>query len=88
MYDCHDYEQDPLKFAANHAGTRLGKPYINRAAPESAVEFSIPYRGQPFFVSEFGGIWWNPRAAAGENSWGYGDRVMNIEEYYARFEGL
>ena len=27
VYDCHDYEQDPAKFAANHAGTRLGKPY-------------------------------------------------------------
>ena len=88
VYDCHDYEQDPAKFAANHAGTRLGKPYINRGGPEGATEFSIPYRGQPFFVSEFGGIWWNPRAAAGENSWGYGDRVKNIDEYYARFEGL
>ena len=24
-----------------------------------------PYRGQPYFVSEFGGIWWNPKMSTG-----------------------
>ncbi len=51
-------------------------------------EISIPYRGQPFFVSEFGGIWWNPGARPGDPSWGYGSRPATIEEFYARFEGL
>ena len=88
VYDCHDYEQSPEKFAANHAGTSQGKPYLNRGWPDKSYEFSIPYRGQPFFVSEFGGIWWNPKAAEGEYSWGYGDRVRSIDEWYARFEGL
>ena len=50
--------------------------------------WSIPYRGQPYFVSEFGGIWWNPEAAEGEDSWGYGERPQNIEEFYERFERL
>ncbi|KKK93245.1 hypothetical protein LCGC14_2694790, partial [marine sediment metagenome] len=40
-----------------------------------------PYRGQPFFVSEFGGIWWNPKAAEDENSWGYGERPKNVQEF-------
>jgi hypothetical protein len=88
IYDCHDYEQSPQKFTANHAGTRADKPFVNRGGPESGLEFSIPYRGQPFFVSEFGGIWWNPKAAQGEDSWGYGERVRSIEEWYARFAGL
>ncbi len=88
VYDSHDYEQSPEKFAANHAGTRDGKPFMNRGWPDKNAEFSIPYRGQPYFVSEFGGIWWNPKAAAGEYSWGYGDRVRNIDEWYQRFEGL
>lgn len=88
IYDCHDYEQDPAKFAAHHSGTRSGKPFVNRGWPEPTAEFSIPYRGQPFFVSEFGGIWWNPRAAEGEDSWGYGERVKSLEAWYARFEGL
>jgi beta-galactosidase/beta-glucuronidase len=88
IYDCHDYEQNPEKFAQNHAGTREDKPYVNHGWPEKNNQFSIPYRGQPFFVSEFGGIWWNPKAAADEYSWGYGDRVKNIDEWYARFQGL
>ncbi len=88
IYDCHDYEQSPQKFSANHAGTREGKPFVNRGWPEPKLEFSIPYRGQPFFVSEFGGIWWNPKAAQGEDSWGYGERVRTIEEWYDRFAGL
>ncbi len=88
IYDCHDYEQDPAKFTANHAGTRLGRPFVNRDSGDKNSAFSIPYRGQPFFVSEFGGIWWNPRAAEGEDSWGYGARVKSLEEWYARFEGL
>lgn len=85
--DCHDYEQSVEKFTANHAGTRLGKPYMN-VYGEDRAPISIPYRGQPYFVSEFGGIWWNPKAAASDYSWGYGERVRSIEEWYKRFEGL
>ena len=52
-----------------------------------------PYAGQPYFVSEFGGIWWNPDALdrdgrARTESWGYGQRVRDEEEFYRRFEGL
>ncbi|WP_010147032.1 glycoside hydrolase family 2 [Serinicoccus profundi] len=52
--------------------------------------------GQPYFCSEYGGIWWVPESArsgadsvndSGE-SWGYGDRVRDEEEFYARAEGL
>ncbi len=45
-------------------------------------------RGQPYFCSEFGGIWWNPDARPDEDSWGYGERPRTLEEFYARFEGL
>jgi beta-glucuronidase len=59
----------------------------------------VPYAGQPYFVSEFGGIWWNetearqaaPEAGLGTDvstSWGYGQRVSSEEEFYARFDGL
>ena len=86
VYDSHDYEQNVDVFTAHHAACRQGQPYINHG--DRGREFSVPYRGQPFFVSEFGGIWWNPKAEQGEYSWGYGERVKNIEEWYARFEGL
>jgi beta-galactosidase/beta-glucuronidase len=91
VYDSHDYEQDPQAFAANHARLADGDPYVNRS-DNTGASWSIAYRGQPFFVSEFGGIWWNPaeagRPQSASGSWGYGDRVRDVEEFYARFEGL
>ena len=86
IYDCHDYEQDVEKFRANHAGLADGKPFVNGTGRPPGI--SIPYAGQPFFVSEFGGIWWNPDAKPGEDSWGYGNRPASLVEFYARFEGL
>ena len=87
IWDCHDYEQNPEKFAGNHAGLREGKPFENRGG-NGAYPISQPYGKQPFFVSEFGGIWWNPEAKSGELSWGYGERPKTIEEFYERFERL
>jgi hypothetical protein len=85
IYDSHSYEPNVEKFASEMAGLGRGEPFANRHAGKT---ISIPYRGQPYFVSEFGGIWWNPLAKPGDFSWGYGDRPTSIEEFYARFEGL
>ncbi|MDH7568660.1 MAG: beta-galactosidase [Armatimonadota bacterium] len=85
VYDCHSYEQNPEKFAAAQAGLAEGNPFRN-GPPDHP--WSIPYRGQPFFVSEFGGIWWNPDVKPGEPSWGYGERPKTVEEFYQRFERL
>ena len=90
VYDSHDYVQDVEQFRARHANARNDAPLINeRARPVGPpLQFSIPYRGQPFFVSEFGGIWWNRDLVEGEESWGYGNRPKTLEEFYERFEGL
>lgn len=95
VYDSHDYTQDPDTFRERHAGLAQGNPYLNNATswglPERLVgniHWSIPYNGQPFFVSEFGGIWWNPDVKEGEDSWGYGDRPTSLEAFYDRFEKL
>lgn len=56
----------PAKFTVQHAGLANDKPYANGEG-----KISLPYRGQPYFVSEFGGTWWNPKAAANELSWGW-----------------
>ncbi len=85
VYDCHDYTQDTEIFASHHARVADGQPYYNGRDGQT---WSIPYRGQPFFVSEFGGIWWNPDAREGEESWGYGERPKSIGEFYARFTRL
>lgn len=93
VYDSHDYTQDPDTFAQRHAGLAEGKPHINNAKEWASQiagkgEWSLPYEGQPYFVSEFGGIWWNPDVKEGEVSWGYGDRPTSIEMFYDRFERL
>ena len=95
VYDSHDYTQDPETFRERHAGTADGKPYLNSAdswgLPARLVgniHWSIPYGDQPYFVSEFGGIWWNPEVKEGEDSWGYGERPRDLEEFFDRFEKL
>jgi beta-galactosidase/beta-glucuronidase len=85
IYDSHDYTQDPDELRRRHAGLADGKPFVNQRGD---LDWSIAYRGQPFFVSEFGGIWWNPEAAKDEDSWGYGERPKTIDEFYERFERL
>lgn len=85
IYDSHDYEQDPERFRAHHTGMAAGEPFTNRFGDRP---MSLPYRGQPYFVSEFGGIRWNPAVEAGDASWGYGDGPRTLEDFYERFEGL
>ncbi len=60
VFDSHDYEQNPLIFAQNQAGLADNKPYLNTGGRDRP--WNIAYRGQPYFVSEFGGIHWNPGA--------------------------
>ncbi|MFC9128030.1 glycoside hydrolase family 2 protein [Streptomyces sp. NPDC057099] len=92
VYDSHCYEQDPDVFARTMEGLAQDRPYVNQA-PDGRP-WSVPYRGQPYFCSEFGGIWWDPDAAAGtdgddqDTSWGYGQRPCSAEEFVARFTGL
>ncbi|MET9109804.1 glycoside hydrolase family 2 protein [Streptomyces zhihengii] len=92
VWDAHSYEQDPAVFRQLMSGLAKGEPFAN--AYENGAAYSQPYRGQPYFVSEFGGIWWDPEAAAGQSgadrtaSWGYGDRVRDEDEFHERFAGL
>ena len=95
VYDSHDYTQNPDTFRERHSGLAGGAPYENDASqwglPERIAgdsRWSIPYDGQPYFVSEFGGIWWNPDVKEDEDSWGYGTRPRDLDEFYDRFEKL
>ncbi len=90
VYDSHDYDQDTESFARRH-GT-CAAPFVNAPVPGRYRDvdrpWSVAYQGQPYFVSEFGGIWWNPNAGENDDSWGYGDRPTSIAAFYARFEHL
>ncbi len=85
VYDSHDYEQDPVIFAAHHAGLSEGSAYLNRWLDR---DISIPWRGQPYLVSEFGGAWWVADGDSEADSWGYGERPKSAEEFFGRFRDL
>jgi len=88
ILDCHQYEQDPAELQAILNRLSSGKSHLYRYAK------TWPWvdRGQPFFVSEFGGIKWNPDAPEDDPnqaiSWGYGHPPRTIEEFHQRFEAL
>lgn len=81
IYDCHNYEQDPERFAAAFAPF-LTSEEVWRNFPAA----DAPYRGQPYFVSEYGGIGWNPRQEA--KAWGYGQWAGSAEELVCRYRAL
>ena len=64
----------------------MARPYVN-AAPDG-TSWSLPYAGQPYFCSEFGGIQWSSRMQAEADAWGYGTAPRTEEEWYVRFAGL
>ncbi len=95
IYDLHDYEQDPAKFARHYE--ELGK--ANTFDFHQALEDRQRYDGKvPFFVSEYGGIGWSPEiksdgygvegAVVGEDAWGYGKTPTTPEAFLSRLKGL
>lgn len=81
IFDIHDYEQDPAIFAQKFEPMKTGgEVYVNYTDRQK-------YEGQPYFVSEYGGIWWNPDQKD-VKSWGYGNRPASEEEFLTRYEGL
>jgi beta-galactosidase/beta-glucuronidase len=94
VYDAHDYLtgsdfwQDFQDFRVRHARLVKGEAFTNRYADNQIM--SLPYQGQPYFVSEFGGLWWKANATPGSQteSWGYGQAPVSEEEFYKRFQAL
>ena len=80
IFDIHDYEQDVEKFRDHYAPMIAdGEAYNNYPKRQT-------YGGQPYFVSEYGGIKWDS-----DNdipSWGYGNVPKSVEEFVERYEGL
>ncbi|MBO5744470.1 MAG: beta-galactosidase [Clostridia bacterium] len=82
IYDVHDYDQDPKT---------MKERYVSLETGEGPVFVNIPshekYEGQPYFVSEMGGIFWDITKTEADD-WGYGENPKSLEEFYERFEGL
>jgi beta-galactosidase/beta-glucuronidase len=108
IYDSHDYIYEPdfaeglAKFVERHSGLPEGEAFTNPhgdwISPWSTRPvWSIPYRGQPYFVSEIGGFKWNPdtqikSALANrqerKTSWGYGSDPLSEDDFHYRFNAV
>jgi len=84
VYDSHNYEQNVAQFKEAFDGL-LQTPPVVFVNGEPARH--VPYAGQPYFVSEYGGIWWNP-GQKDEKAWGYGARPKTEEEFLERYRKL
>ena len=78
IFDIHDYEQDPEKFAEHF------KDYVSEGKFFDVYARWQPYTGEPMFVSEYGGIQW----AQDQAGWGYGNAPKTEEEFLSRLKGL
>jgi beta-galactosidase/beta-glucuronidase len=96
VYDSHDYwhtedfAEGLAAFAARHVGLAQDQPYINphHAPHRKRQAMSTAYRGQPFFLSEWGAFLWRQSEAAGEkpDTLGVGRHAVSLEDFYHRFE--
>jgi Beta-galactosidase/beta-glucuronidase len=81
IFDIHDYEQAPEVFKARYEPMKTGGTVYNTFPDRQQ------YNGQPYFVSEYGGIWWVPKTSV-INGWGYGNRPQSEEEFIERYKAL
>jgi hypothetical protein len=82
IYDVHDYDQNPKTMKERYVSLEKGEGtvFVNNCEKEK-------YEGQPYFVSEMGGIFWDITKTE-EDDWGYGENPKSLEEFYERLEGL
>lgn len=81
IYDVHNYAQDVAVF----------KDYYEAFKTDGDFKDDHSYRqsykkGLPVFISEYGGIKWDPTAT--EGAWGYGEAPKTEDEFIARYDGL
>lgn len=77
IYSDHNYHQDPQLLAKNYS--TLTPTSAWREDYTRAAGLSVPYAGQPFFVAEYGGTFWDVAEIIPDDPklWGYGKGVRN-----------
>lgn len=84
IFDLHDYNQDVESFKAqNDEILETGIPYDRFSDRQTYT------KGQPVFISEYGGIKWSPvEGNSHVVSWGYGNVPKTEDEFKERYKGL
>lgn len=78
IFDIHDYEQNVERFAERF------EPMNNGGEVYVTFTDRQRYEGQPYFVSEYGGVRWSES----DEGWGYGDAPKTMQEAVDRICGL
>lgn len=89
IYDVHDYEQNPEVFASHYKSISSSDAYTD------GFDGDIGYDGnKPYFVSEFGGAFFDADRLCENNSqesgnpWGYGAAPEDENEFVGRLAAL
>jgi beta-galactosidase/beta-glucuronidase len=87
IFDVHDYTQDPAVFKANY-DKLVSENFLYDRVNEGGIRQT--WKGEPVFMSEYGGIGIKLEDANGDRSkaWSYGTATRSYEEFYARYKGL
>lgn len=84
IYDLHDYSYDVDFFKKNYDRFMTENYLYEHVLVENGGRQT--YRGEPVFISEYGGIKWVSDESI--KSWGYGEDVKTPEEFAQRYVGL
>ena len=84
IYDIHDYNQSPEAFAKRYFSMTDTEVFDNMNNNGQRQK----YKGEPYFISEYGGIKWAAQMENSVTSWGYGNSPRTVEEYVERYTGL
>ena len=82
IWAVHNYERDHdrlVEVLSFHEGK---EPYRN----QGDKGYLAKYDGQPYMVDEFGGLPWIRPEERG-SSWGYGQNIDSVEEFYRLLQG-
>lgn len=92
IYDVHDYVQEISEFESHYSGLKDGGWVFTNG---DGGPKTLPYdRKQPYFVSEFGGAFWDidtvvkSGAQGSGDAWGYGGAPQSKEELQQRMIDL
>ena len=77
IWSVHDYSREAKDLIEHHTFKPGVEPFRN----QPAKEFLAKYNGQPYMVDEFGGLPWIKESERA-GSWGYGNNIDNIEDFY------
>ena len=84
MFDIHDYNQNPDSLRKNLAPMLEDPMYCHNPIHQEQLKRHV-YGGEPVWVSEYGGTFWNPDEPGG---WGYGSTPDSEEAFAERYAGL